>query len=288
MRVRSVAHSINSTYWYALYTFRKKFLDIILWIELLDEGRRNIKSVCQKEINGITIWMIIITHLSHWSYPIGLETTISTWGSAFDSRMMLYTSFLVAPGNDFPFHCSTSSPRTRQTNTYDDDTSCASVSAERAGKRRFNTLKSNWYLKKSSLWCFPSKWVQESGLLGDMMTIRLDHIKFLVELLTGWVIPTITTRCVGSGQKYIQMAQLGPWASFFNSDKTHLLAGWTICCLLWNALNQHWSFWWWLSADKRNIITIVIKCACSTFFGINLPPSWWEVYSGHMLGQSGF
>ena len=44
------------------------------------------------------------------SYPIGLDTTISTWGAAFDSRMMLYTSFLVAPGNDFPFHCSTSSP----------------------------------------------------------------------------------------------------------------------------------------------------------------------------------
>ena len=44
------------------------------------------------------------------SYPTGLDTTISTWGAAFDSRMMLYTSFLVAPGNDFPFHCSTSSP----------------------------------------------------------------------------------------------------------------------------------------------------------------------------------
>lgn len=49
-------------------------------------------------------------HLEQYAYPIGLETTISTWGADCDSKMMLYTSFLVAPGNAFPFHCNTSSP----------------------------------------------------------------------------------------------------------------------------------------------------------------------------------
>lgn len=121
MRGGGSTHQTSTTYWYALYTFLKKFLDIIRLIELLDKGRRHIKSICQKKSeshhsdtfhdnNGICL-----------SYPIGLETTISTWGSALDSRIMLYTSFLVAPGNDFPFHCNTSSPATKMANIHSDD-----------------------------------------------------------------------------------------------------------------------------------------------------------------------
>lgn len=59
---------------------------------------------------------------SHWvhSHPMGLETTISTWGSDLDSRMILYTSFFVAPGNDLPFHCRTSSPATKMDDAHSD------------------------------------------------------------------------------------------------------------------------------------------------------------------------
>ena len=57
--------------------------------------------------------VIIINKLVNevYSYPIGLETTSSTCGSGLDSRIMLYTSFFVAPGSDLPFHCRTSSPK---------------------------------------------------------------------------------------------------------------------------------------------------------------------------------
>jgi len=52
------------------------------------------------------------------AYPIGLDTTISTCGADWDSRIILYTSFFVAPGKAFPFHCNTSSPEIKKKRNY--------------------------------------------------------------------------------------------------------------------------------------------------------------------------
>jgi len=60
-------------------------------------------------------WLIFVLCLA---YPIGLDTTISTCGADWDSRIILYTSFFVAPGKAFPFHCNTSSPEIKKKRNY--------------------------------------------------------------------------------------------------------------------------------------------------------------------------